>query len=72
MQSGKALAFTAVSVMKRKVYMLGVRLVLERGPFFAYTDLVKEEQRETCLQVIQTFSCKTTLGSASFMRKANG
>ena len=52
--------------------MLGVRLVLERGPFFAYTDLVKEEQRETCLQVIQTFSCKTTLGSASFMRKANG
>ena len=39
---------------------------------FAYDDLVKEEQRETCLQVIQTFSCKTTLGSASFMRKANG
>ena len=42
------------------------------GRLFAYEDLVKEEQRETCLRVIQPFSCKTTLGSASFKCKANG
>ena len=36
------------------------------GRLFAYEDLVKEQQRETCLRVIQPFSCKTTLGSASF------
>ena len=42
------------------------------GRFFAYQDLVKEEQRETCLRVIQPFSCKTTLGSASYKCKANG
>lgn len=38
----------------------------------AYKDLVQEEQRETCLRVIQPFSCKTTLGYASFKCKANG
>lgn len=42
------------------------------GRLFAYEDLVKEEQRETCLRVIQPFSCKTTLGSASFKCKASG
>ena len=42
------------------------------GRLFAYEDLVKEEQRETCLQVIQPFSCKTTLSSASFKCKAKG
>ena len=43
------------------------------GRLFAYEDLVKEEQRETCLRVIQHFSCKTNLGSASFTEcKANG
>ena len=42
------------------------------GRLFAYEDLAKDEQRETCLRVIQPSSCKTTLGSASFKCKANG
>lgn len=42
------------------------------GRVFAYEDLVKEEQGETGLRVIQPFPPRTTVGFASYKRKANG
>ena len=59
--------------MKRKLYVLGVRLVLERGAFLHTKILLRRNKEKRVFELFNISPARPILGSASFTEcKANG